>query len=184
MGARKSKKKFSQAQTGAIVELNVMPFVDIFSLLCTFLLFSTVVVSIGILQVQVPFLSNADSGQNAKEENRRKILLKVNIDKSHVRIITSYNQPPKELKERKFPRTISGLKNFHDEMIEIKDKNKKTDKVTLFVDDSVVYDDLVMILDRIKLRYPEGPLQEGGKISGDGKEMALFPKVVMGNILL
>ena len=41
--------------------------IDIFSLLCTFLLFSAVYVSIGIQTVQVPFFTNAASDKKDDE---------------------------------------------------------------------------------------------------------------------
>jgi biopolymer transport protein ExbD len=41
------------------IELNIMPFIDVFSLLNTFLLLSAVFFSLGMLEVQLPFFSNA-----------------------------------------------------------------------------------------------------------------------------
>lgn len=185
MAGKKSRKQSAQDQSGSMVELNVMPFVDIFSLLCTFLLFSAVFVSIGILQVQVPFLSNADPGSdNGKENSEKSLDIKVEVNSSQIVIFTHYDGSSASPSGKTFQRTSTGLKDFHDEMVRIKDGNVSTDKVTIFVDDAVIYEDLVKILDRIKQRYPEGPLQEGEESTGDGKEMSLFPKVVMGDILL
>lgn len=51
--SKKKKRKQLESQSA---QLNIMPFIDIFSMLNTFLLISASFVSIGILKVQVPFL--------------------------------------------------------------------------------------------------------------------------------
>ena len=70
---KKKKASMGIAPPGA-VELNVMPFIDIFSLLCTFLLMSAVFLSIGILEVQVPFLTNAAMSEAKKKEKLKERL--------------------------------------------------------------------------------------------------------------
>ena len=58
MGRRKKKHKGGgEVDTGA-PELNIMPFIDIFSMLNTFLLLS-VALWVRIIEVQIPFLSNS-----------------------------------------------------------------------------------------------------------------------------
>ena len=59
-----------------------MPFVDIFSLLTTFLLFSAVFVKIGILEVQVPFLSNAAPPPDEKPSRSISVNVDMENDKS------------------------------------------------------------------------------------------------------
>ena len=71
------KKKRMGADGGGSIELNVMPFIDVFSLLTTFLLFSAVFVQIGILEVQVPFLSNSNPPDNSKPSRDLSIKLDV-----------------------------------------------------------------------------------------------------------
>ena len=182
MSSKRSKKK--QELPASSVELNVMPFVDIFSLLCTFLLFSAVFVTIGILQVQVPFLSNAAPTDDDKGEDKRSVVVKIEVDKKQVELSTSYSKAPINPEKKQFQRTTAGLLEFHKELLRIRNENKETDKVTLFVDDDIIYDDLIKVLDQIKIRFP-GDLGYFAGSSPNGEDGgSLYPKVVMGNILL
>ena len=182
MGSGKRKKKREELAAGS-VELNVMPFVDIFSLLCTFLLFSAVFVSIGILEVQIPFLSNAAPSSEDSGEDERTISLRIEVDKKEIILSTSFSKPPAEDKKFNYPKDPAGIGDLHRDLLKIREKNRKTDKVTLFVDDDIIYDELVAILDQIKFRGPEDPGFVEGE-SGRSEGNLLYPKVVMGNILL
>ncbi len=55
---RKKRRKKHEVKVKS-AELNIMPFIDIFSMLNTFLLISAAFINLGIIKVQVPFLSNA-----------------------------------------------------------------------------------------------------------------------------
>ena len=55
MSKRKKKKKHEPKAAEA--ELNIMPFIDIFSMLNVFLLVSATFINIGLIRVQVPFLT-------------------------------------------------------------------------------------------------------------------------------
>lgn len=184
MSSRKRKKNHVHPQGGSGVELNVMPFVDIFSLLCTFLLFSAVFVTIGILQVQIPFLSNAAPEESEKNVKTRELILNVDVAKNSIELTTSYSSSPVNQKKTNYERTVAGLDDFHQDLVDLKNKHEDADKVTLFVDDEVLYDDLVKVLDKIKLRFPD----DAGYVDGDESDRkdrsSLFPKVVMGNIIL
>lgn len=179
MSARK-KKKIMQPSIAPIAELNVMPFIDIFSLLCTFLLFSAVFVSIGIIEVQVPFLSNAAP---SKEDNstveKRMIDIKIEIDEEKIVVNTSYTMPPADAQKREFSTNESGLGQFHNLLVKLKEDHPKADKVTLFVDEKVIYNDLVNILDRIKLKELNSKID-----SKKFQSLSLFPKVIIGNVIL
>ena len=88
--SRKRKNKIYDG--GDSVELNIMPFIDIFSLLCTFLLFSAVFVAVGIHVVQVPFLSNAASEKG--EDNKRIMKVKVDVSVNRIDLTTSWSEAP------------------------------------------------------------------------------------------
>ena len=175
------KKKKNMAPSAQEVELNVMPFIDIFSLLCTFLLFSAVFVSIGILEVQIPFLTNAAPPQDL--ESKRLLDVKIDVEMERVELTTSFTKAPIDENRQFFSRDESGLSQMHAKLIELRDDYEDTDKVTLFVDDEILYEDLVKVLDQIKLRFPGDP---GFDTQGSSKgvETSLYPKVVMGSVLL
>ena len=73
-----SRKKKKRSIPYKDVELNIMPFIDIFSMLNTFLLFSAVFLSVGVLEVQIPFLSNQPPPDDPKDSR----LFQVNVDVS------------------------------------------------------------------------------------------------------
>ena len=79
MGRRK-KKHHGEVSTDA-PELNIMPFIDIFSMLNTFLLLSAAFIGLGIIEVQIPFLSNSTE---VKEKPTRFYDLKVEFEKERI----------------------------------------------------------------------------------------------------
>lgn len=159
------------------VELNVMPFIDIFSLLCTFLLFSAVFVSVGIHTVQVPFISNAPAPKQASNEKPKpQVDIKVDADKTKIKLIVSVNGKEKH---EDFAFDQSGLNELHESLIKVRGKYKDEDKLSLFSDDELTYDDLIRLLDVIRIRNLTGP-SEGS----NGSDGSLFPKVVLGSVIL
>lgn len=181
---RKSKKKHELSNDE--VSLNVMPFIDIFSLLCTFLLFSAVFVSIGILEVQVPFLTNAAPPDKKDDKNKRTLSINVNLERKSIELETSYDRAPVNRKKFRYDNNQNGRKKFHRKLIDIKMDNLKADKVTLYVDDNIIYKDLVSILDQIKLRFPgdKGFDAKSRKEAQTGIQSFLFNKVIMGSVIL
>ena len=172
-----SHKKKHKQTVGSSVELNVMPFIDIFSLLCTFLLFSAVFVSMGIVDVQVPFLSNAKPNfGDSKHERTLSINIEINLET--ISLSTEWSEEPINKKSWQFKRDKSGISKFHNFLIKIKDKFNKQDKVTLFTDDKLSFEEVIEIIDAIKLRNID-------KASASkGVNSPLFTKVVMGSVLL
>ncbi len=175
---RFAKKKIVESVEG--VELNVMPFIDIFSLLCTFLLFSAVFVSIGIHTVQIPFLTNAAPSSSDDKKPKRIIQVHLDIEDSSMKLKTKWSQAPINKKTHEFSRTDEGLEKLHRKLIEIRAKNIDSDKITIYNEDHLIYDDLIKILDAIRLRDPKDP----PLVNSDGKGVGLFSKVVLGSILL
>jgi len=86
-----SRKKKVRKVKYRDIELNIMPFIDVFSLLNTFLLMSAVFLSIGILEVQIPFLTSAPP---EKKEDSRSLEIKVDMEKTKIEVTAAYNKPP------------------------------------------------------------------------------------------
>lgn len=176
------------------VDLNLMPFIDIFSLLTTFLLFSAVFVHIGILEVQVPFLTNAPPPPT---KSSRSISVKVDLGEKNIEVITEYSEPPVDQRKYNFEHTDTGVASMHKKLIEIRQSTPENDKLTFFVDDEVTYEKMTRVLDEIKFVSQGEPqfkeiADDSGeeddpaakqKLSGDGQN-GLYPKVVMGSVLL
>lgn len=171
--SRFGKKKVFE--TAASVELNIMPFIDVFSLLCTFLLFSAVFLSVGVHFVQIPFISNAAP---SKEEVQRQLNISIDVSRENIELATSWSAPPLEQKSEQFPNSESGIRDLHKSLLNLKDQHPKADKVELFLDDDITYEKIVALLDQIKLRLPE----DSRTTVAD--QDVLFPKVVFGSVML
>ena len=161
------------------VELNIMPFIDVFSILNTFLLFSAVFLAMGIIKVQVPFFTNKEAPPTAK----RSLEIKVDIEKSVVTLITSYNLPPRDEKKYSYTNDEQGLDNLHRKLVELRQLEPQTDIVTVFCEDYVTYEQLTTVLDAIKLKKEGDPIIRSASDNIED-ELFLYPKVVIGSVLL
>ena len=173
------------------IELNLMPFIDIFSLLCTFLLFSAVFVTVGIHEVQIPFFTNAAPPPKKKEDDRE-LTLKVDLKVESVDFSMAYSKAPTNEKSYTYPRTPEGLGNLHQRLVQTRTEFPEADKVTLFVEDPITYDEIVAVLDEIKLLkegdppVPQSPAPNQVEADPAQGPVAnyLYSKVVMGNVVL
>ena len=136
MARRKRKSSGVEYQD---IELNIMPFIDVFSILNIFLLVSASFLSIGVIKVQVPFFTNAPV---PPEKAKRSLSINVDIEKTKIELKTSYSQPPINEKIKKFDNNEAGLKDLHTELVSIRNQNPDTDLVTVFSEDDVTYEEI------------------------------------------
>ena len=168
--SRRRRKKRSSATGYKDVELNIMPFIDVFSILTTFLLMTAVFTAIGIHEVQVPFLSNAPE---EKKETKPSRSLQVNIE---VEVFSE-----------------QGVQEFHRDLVGLRQKQPETDFVTLYSEDDVVFEKLALVLDAVKLRNETDPVippaAQDPAIPLTDKQLReasamLYPKVIFGSVIL
>ncbi len=178
------------------VELNIMPFIDIFSMLNTFLLFTAVFLSVGVLEVQIPFLSSAPPPDDPKEAREFKVA--VDVSKEQIEIQTSYSMAPVQEQKFPFPNNKEGLEQMHTKLAQIRKENPDTDKATVYSEDDVLWDSLGAVLDSVMLRFEKDPVFPVAKDALKGKEkdpkarekaenlakVYMYPKVVMGSVML
>ena len=183
--SRKKKKRTVEYKD---IELNIMPFIDVFSMLNTFLLFTAVFLSVGILEVQIPFLSNTPPPDDPKDS--RVFQINVDVAKDQVEIQTSYTRPPEQSQKFPFPNNSDGLKQMHAKLADIRKQNADTDKATVYSEDDVSWESLSAVLDGIMLRVEGDPVFPPVK-DAKSKEKAeldartfLYPKIVMGSVML
>lgn len=178
--SRRLKKRHALEYVDA--DINIMPFIDVFSILNTFLLFSAVFLSVGIIKVQIPFFTNKEVPPTAK----RVLDVKVDLQKEKVTVVTSYSAPPQNPQQWSYTTDQKGIAEMHSQLVTVRKAEQETDLVTLFSDDDVTYEMLTNILDAIKLRKDGDPMFTiTDKESGEAyKDIYLFPKVVMGSIVL
>lgn len=182
MSDRRKKRK-AKAKPYNDVQLNIMPFIDIFSLLNTFLLYSAVFLALGVIEVQIPFLSNA--APPSKEARVFSVNVEVLKD-SKVEVVTSFSQPPTGESKWMFDLTEPGMSELHKRMVSIRKEQPETDKVTLFSDNEVTFKQLTMVLDAVKLRLEADPqiFTKEQVSKGVRTNEFVFPKVVMGSVML
>ncbi len=178
------KRKGIKRNDTTDIDLNIIPFIDVFSMLNTFLLFSAVFVATGIIEVQVPFLSNAPQ---PKEEGQRTLEIKIDAAKDKVQVITEFSKEPRNEQKFDFPNSKEGLDRMHDRLVAIRQANLAQDKLTFFSEDDVIWENVSAILDSAKFRKPADPKfplknEKTGETTPD--EQFLFPKIVMGSVIL
>lgn len=181
---RRKKRRHKEIAEYKDVELNVMPFIDVFSMLNTFLLFSAVFIAIGIHEVQVPFLSNAAP---PKTDSGRVFLINVSLEKDKIEVATVYSMEPADEKKWTYDMTKAGMSDMHKRLVDIRREHKDVDKLTLFSEDDVTYDNLSLVIDGIKLRRDGDPVfteNNEDPTKAAQTTMFLFPKVVMGSVIL
>jgi biopolymer transport protein ExbD len=179
-----SKKKKRKSVKYRDVELNIMPFIDVFSLLNTFLLMSAVFLSIGVLEVQIPFLSSAPPDT---KDTERVFDVKVDVEKERIEVTTSWSKPPVNEEVKRFDLTKAGAAELHKHMVNIRKANPDTDKVSLFTEDDVIWKEVAMVIDAIKSRLPGDPIIAPKNASDIEKAIAaefVYPKVVMSSVML
>lgn len=176
-----SGKKKKKSKSYKDFSLNIMPFIDVFSLLNTFLLMSAVFLSVGVLEVQIPFLTSAPPDKKVEEKSCD---VKVDLTKEGVEA-TAANcgvESPK-----KFATDKGGLANLHTYLVALRKQNLTTDKVSFFSDDEVLWKDIAAVLDAVKVRKPSDPVfapKTGTEIERAVASEFLFPKVVMASVML
>ena len=177
MAGRKKKKSKKYKD----ISLNIMPFIDVFSLLNTFLLMSAVFLSVGIIEVQIPFLTSAPP---EKVPDTKSCDIKVDMEKSGIEA-TAANcgvQSP-----RKFAIDKAGISELHQHLVAVRRGNPELDKLQFFTEDDVIWNDIAAVLEAIKLRKPSDPVFAPKSASDVERAVAaeyLFPKVIMASVML
>ena len=177
-----AKRKKARRMVNPEADLNIMPFIDIFSMLNTFLLVSAAFVNIGLIEVQVPFLTNAPP---PKDKPPRSLEINVMVTKKKINLDTKFDKPPINEKRTEYEMTKEGIDRLHKDLVELKKKNPKSEKVSVFSDDDVRYNNLVKVLDSIMLRRKEDPIFTEKNVKGIDKDSEfIYRKVTMASVLL
>lgn len=179
-----AKKKRRRSIKYRDIELNIMPFIDVFSLLNTFLLMSAVFLSVGILEVQIPFLSSSPPEKTPEE---RVLEIKVDMEKEKIEVTAAYSKPPINEQKKEFRVTKEDLQAMHKFLVDIRRTNPEADKVQFFTEDDVIWKDVARVLDAIKVRQandPVFPTKTGSDVEKAIASEFVFPKVVMASVML
>ncbi len=182
MGTHKRRRGHNDSAGPEAPELNIMPFIDIFSMLNTFLLVSAAFLGLGILEVQIPFLSNSP---DVKDEPKRAFSIRIDLEDEKVTVTSLWTAPPEEKEEKSYTYSKDDILSFHQKMIELRTKVPENDKLTVYADDTVKYENVILVIDNVKtMKEKEPPLNLPGQEEKTGPGAFLFPKVVMGSVIL
>ena len=177
------KKRKRKALKCEAAGLNIMPFIDVFSMLNTFLLVSASFVSIGILKVQIPFFSNAPVD---KSKPARVMDINITVEKEKMDMVTRWSLPPDDETKKEYKNDKEGWGTMHQDLIAMRQHSPDADKVTLFYDDDIRYDNVVSVIDTIKtLKDGDPTLSVKDEKTGEMKRSRyLYEKIVMGSVVL
>lgn len=182
MSKKKKNKDLFEVDTDA-AELNIMPFIDVFSVLNTFLLMSAVFLSVGIIKVQIPFFTSKETPDKPK----RSLSVNVDVQVDKVTVDTVFSAPPTNPQKYTFNMHEDGILALHQRLVMIRTENKDTDLVTVFSDDEVTFESLTKVLDAIRVRKKTDPKFENPAETPEEKIAntdTVFPKLVMGSVVL
>ncbi len=184
MSGKKKKKKLEIKYSD--IALNIIPFIDVFSMLTTFLLMTAVFTALGIIEVQIPFLTTAPP---EKKDTERSLDVKVDMEKDWVEVTAAFTMPPINENKKKFMTNVKTWdKDLHKFMVEVKKMDPTANSVQLFTEDDVILKNITKTLDAVKLRLntdQQFPVKAGaspGQIA-EAREF-LFKKVVMASVIL
>jgi biopolymer transport protein ExbD len=176
------RKKAKQTLEYQDAELNIMPFIDVFSVLNTFLLLSATFVAFGTIKVQVPYFSN----KQTEDKPKRSLSVKAEIERDKVTLTSEFSMPPANTDKQVYALDAAGLTAMHSKLVQIRQQNPDTDLVTVFTEDDVIYDDVIKTIDAIK--HPREGDPKFTNTDPDDKDVSnvgfVFPKVVMGSVIL
>jgi biopolymer transport protein ExbD len=142
---------------------------------------SAVFLSVGIIEVQIPFLSSAPPD---KKPDDKSCSVKVDMSKDSLEVNAEFCSVEAT---KKFKADKGGAAEMHTHLVAIRKQNIETDKVQFFSDDDVTWKNVAMALDAIKLRGPTDPVFAKKDATDVEKAIAadsLFPKVVMASVIL
>lgn len=182
MASRKKKKRRSEIKVDA-AELNIMPFIDVFSMLNTFLLVSAAFVGLGILEVQIPFFSNSP---DIPDKPQRTMSINVDIEKEEVKLTTLWSAPPVDKKETIYKLNKGDLARLHKDLVDLRMREQDADKVTVFSEDDVPYSALIQVVDTVKTRLQSDPkiIVTDEKTNEKRESEFIYEKVVIGSVVL
>ena len=176
------KKKKRDRKEYPPPELNIMPFIDIFSMLNTFLLVSAAFVNIGLIEVQIPFLTDAPP---PKEKPPRTLAIHLGIEKDKIELETRWDSPPEEETKKEYQMNETDLSRLHKDLVDLRTKYPDSDKVNVMSEDDVQYKSVINVLDTIMVRKEGDPVFKEKKASGEEFESDfIYRKVVMAGVIL
>lgn len=168
--SRKSRKKDSR--------LNLIPILDAVFIFIFFLLMSTQFVKIFEISSDIPLISN----EPPPKQKKKPLALTVTISKRGFAISTGV--PGRVINNIPKASGKYDLEKLHAYLVSIKKRNKKEESVVLEPVVDLQYDEIVKIMDAIRLlRNTDDPIFVKDKDGIDVQIKTLFSKIIFGNLM-
>lgn len=181
-GFRLKKRK----QVSSAFDINVTPMLDLFSVLIIFLLATSVFSATGELRIEVPFLSSQPPPPQKELEKDPEKTVNITVDEKTVLYQQATTASSVVEDKLEVPLTEEGLDKIQQKIYDIRKKQPKFDKVTIFTQAEVKYEDLILVLETVReLRPPREPIPfpEDYKMPSGVDPKNLVTKVVLGNVI-
>lgn len=183
MSGFKLKKR---KQVATAFDVNVTPMLDLFSVLIIFLLATSVFSATGEIRIEVPFLSSQPPPKQDELDKKPEKTVSITIDVDKVKYQQATTAKSTVQDEFEVPLTEEGLDKIQAKIYGIRKENPGFDKVTVFTQQEVNYEKLVMVLDSVReyrpgrtpIAYPADYKFPNGV---DGT--SLVTKIVLGNVI-
>ncbi|NBW82065.1 biopolymer transporter ExbD [bacterium] len=183
MSGFKLKKR---KQVATAFDVNVTPMLDLFSVLIIFLLATSVFSATGEVRIEVPFLSSQPPPKQEEIEKNPEKTVNITIDVDKVKYQQATTAKSTVQDEIEVPLTEEGLDKIQAKIYDIRKENPKFDKVTVFTQQEVNYEKLIMVLDAVReLRSGRTPIPWPAdyKIPSGVEPTNLVTKIVLGNVI-
>lgn len=183
MSGFKLKKR---KQVSSAFDINVTPMLDLFSVLIIFLLATSVFSATGELRIEVPFLSQQPPPKQEELDKNPEKTVSVTIDVDTVKYQQATTAKSTIEDEIEVPLTEEGLDKIQAKIYDIRKSSPKFDKVTVFTQQEVSYEKLVMVLDTLRELRPGRtpiPFPPDYKFPSGSDSTSLVTKIVLGNVI-
>jgi len=165
--------------------INVIPMIDLVTILNAFLLVSAAFFAFGQIQVEIPFLSTKLPDTEQLKKNQ--VALNVIMDEGLIKIELRHSINTKKHENINIKKSggIYDWESFHYSLVDIKQRYPQVRTMTLFPDEEVAYKDMIELLDAARDIKPDDPplvtrLEDGTEVPAN----FLFRNVVIGGVLL
>lgn len=160
------------------IDLPLVPIMDAFVTLIAFLLLATSLLAVTLIDTPVPVVSNLPDDKKPDKP----LMLQLRIDADTLTLSSGFRRIP----EQKFPKIEKDydLVKLHESLIAIRQQFPKEKNIVFMPASDVKYDDLVKLMDAVRLLSKTDPsFYAQGEDGVDKPDEFLFPIVVFGNVI-
>ncbi len=168
------------------IELNLVPILDALVTLIAFLLFSSTMMAISIIETPAPLLAPASEQIEKIKEKPLQLTATVKKDKIYI-ADWSGSREAHTIPSIADPQTGEpryDIETFHKTLIEIKTRHPKETKLIFKPDGGVAYESIVELMDSARmLEKTDPPFFIKDAAGVDKPDTKLFSEVIFGNIM-